>query len=277
MKQRTDSINLRIALQRLGDALPVLIGPKGWTRSSEEVTELVDTLMDSDRPGTELRAASRLVNILAHFPAARERVRREMAVVDVLRGQMETGLREFPTCSDFDEDVLQLSMCLALEAIDADVDWPDSISDDQRVVLVSPETGKSIKLKNVRFNLEKLAELAGGTIMAGAAVVGMPNPIVIAAGVLLVACGIGKTVTIRLSEQDAGVFWGLILAGHGDGCATAEDILSKTNRMRRLYGLGEFDQVQVQRSLNKLATIGSIRAVEGQERRWHIVEEYMVA
>ena len=75
--------------------------------------------------------------------------------------------------------------------------------------LVSTTRTRSIKLSNISQDLRQLFE-----IFASAAVtVATPDPIVIAAGLLILISSFSRVITIELSDQQVSVFCGLILAG----------------------------------------------------------------
>ncbi len=136
--------------------------------------------------------------------------------------------------------------------------------------------GKSIKLRNLHLDVNQLSGLTLGAIAAAQNVVDKPHPLVIAAGVLLTIRSLIDAMTVKISERDATVFWGLIQARGRDDTARESDIREEANKARAEIGLDPLSENEVRNALRTLATLKSVEAVAKKRDTWRVIEKYKV-
>ena len=168
------------------------------------------------------------------------------------------------------------SVSIALTRLGAEheiTDDHDRIRSASHVVL--PGVGEASTA--MRYLTDRdLPDLIAGLIVGGAGLVGQLNPIVVAAGCAILIRDINNRLSVRISERDASVFWGLIVAADDDGRARESDILVKTNEERREAGLDRISADNTRRGLIVLEKIGSIRSRGPTGKEWELIEPHQI-
>jgi hypothetical protein len=141
-------------------------------------------------------------------------------------------------------------------------------------------------LKNLKIDLSKLLELGAHTAIITIHEISHLNPLLLAFGVILLGRLGWEATAIKISEQEASVFWGLLKAQdeQSNGQSVSEAVVvAVTNRERGKDRNGvrlgaPLPQEAVRRSLESLEKIGSVvhEDEEGQSTRWRIAERYQV-
>ena len=107
--------------------------------------------------------------------------------------------------------------------------------------------------------------------------VAAPQPMVIAAGVLMLAQALVDSTTVKITEDEASLFWAIVqTAGDRDDKTVSEDELrAASERHRGDFGLEPLTPAQFTKSLRRLESLSSIRP-QG-EGRWRLTEKYRVS
>jgi hypothetical protein len=148
-----------------------------------------------------------------------------------------------------------------------------------RTIVLAPDGlggGKSVKLRNLHLDVNQLSGLTLGAIAAVQNAVDKPHPLVIAAGVLLTIRSLIDATTVKISERDATVFWGLTQARDKDDMARESDIREQTNKARNEIGLDSLSENEVRNALHTLESLKSVEAVAKKRNTWRIMEKYKI-
>jgi hypothetical protein len=213
-----------------------------------------------------MRTAADLIQLFAPYAPARERLSA------AITGETEEGciLLSLADLAD------QLGLDARVRAQFKEAAQPER---SQRYIWQSrPTNATSLKLENVilRFEPSAFSEfLIGLLTTATKDVLGEPNVIFKAMGVLLLIASLYKAASIKLDEREATVFCGLARASMKDGSGVKEkQILEQTNAIRREVSLKALDKQELGNALHKLAEIKTIERVAGQRGHWRIVEKH---
>jgi len=239
---------------------PVLVGAQ-WPKIEPQYRVLRDQL-ENTTGAEQMRAAADLVQLLAPYAAARERLN------DAVTAQNEAGAMVLQL-ADFAK---QLGLDPAVSEQIHDAARPSS---SQRFIWQSsPTKATSLKLANVliNFGFVTLYEFLVGLITTAIKdVIGEANGVLKAAGALLMIASLYKATTIKLDEREATVFYGFAKAG----CAAKEDdILVHTNQVRQAVSLKPLDKQELGNALHKLAEFRSIERVKDTSDLWRIIESH---
>lgn len=265
------------SVKRIYPELPTLVGDD-WTRIQQEVDELIAQM--EARPNQRM-ASIELMDILAEYDAAQKRLKDENTVQAVISKNIEDDIAEIAQSLGFDADTVDGLVAATYKNMRWDVD-KDSIPDDEvttKSVTLKPggvEGGKSVKFKNMNIDWGDFAKISAGFVTTGFDIIDKPHPLLIAAGALLTIAALHDVMTIDLSEQEASVFWGFIVAAgdKSDKQARGSDILTATNTEREKYGRDALNEKQLTQALTKLERIHSIKQID--DTTWQIIERYSV-
>jgi hypothetical protein len=252
------------ALARVEHDWPALVG-KEWPTIESQYRELRSRLECTTGPD-QMRAAADLIQLFAPYAAARERLSAAITR-ETEEGSILLSLADLAD---------QLGLDPSVSAQFKEAAQPEM---SQRYIWQSsPTNATSLKLENVilRFEPSAFSEfLISLLTTAMKDVLGEPNVVFKAMGVLLLIASLYKAASIKLDEREATVFCGLARASRKDGSGVKEkQILEQTNAIRREVGLKALDKQELSNALHKLAEIKTIERVAGQHRNWRIVEKY---
>ena len=253
-----------IALASVEHEWPVLVGPE-WKNIKEQYYNLRDRLESSTGPDQMLIAAN-IVQLFAPFAAAREHL--SIAITRVAEeGSILISLANLADQFGLDPAVSMQFKKAAQPGSSQRYIWQSS-----------PTKAISLKLENVILSFEPGAFsefLIGLVTTATKDVLGEPNIILRAMGVLLMIASLYKVTSIKLDEREATVFCGLAKTAPRKGSGVKEElILEHTNTVRRKVSLKPLDRQELGNALYKLAEIKSVELVNGQLKTWRIVEKY---
>ena len=239
---------------------PVLVGEQ-WPKIEPQYRDLRYQLENTTGP-TQMRAAAELVQILAPYAAARERLNEAIAA------QTEAGAMAF--------QLADLAKRLGLDPdVSEQIRNAAQPSSSQRFIWQpSPTKATSLKLANVvvSFDFGMFSEFLVGLITTSIKdVIGEANGVLKAAGALLMIASLYKAAAIKLDEREATVFYGFAQAG----CEAKESvILANTNRVRQTVSLKPLDKQELGNALQKLGEIRGIKRVKGKSDLWRIIENH---
>jgi|LGOV01.1.fsa_nt_gb hypothetical protein len=270
------------ALTSLEEELPPLVGLKSWKSIEKEFQAHMHRLQHSSDPVDREISASELVNIVAPYDDARERLREEIYLQHiraVLRDTMEKELPPIAAAIGVDDKVITPSADVALQSMVTEPAKSGAPKDGVRLIKIKTcgiGGGKTIKIRNLHLDLGVLIDLGAGVTMTVSKIVGQPHPIIIVAGVLLTIRSLMKAMTVSLSEQEASVFWGLIGAQNASIRADKTAIRKHTNSERTQYGLSALNENQVTEALKRLQALKCVKVSVQKPETWRIVENYTI-
>ena len=262
------------AIKRIYPELPALIDGN-WEQVGPQVDDDIRQL--EEQPNAYM-PATQLVQTLSSFGPAIERLNAELKVQVVVYQNIAEPLNEIASTLDVDEGAIDGLYAAMSSRLQWDVDRstiPEVDDHNQRTITFTQdgfEGAKSVKFRNMRLDMSDFTKLAAGFMTTGADLMDKPHPLLIAAGILLTINVLQDTIKIKLSEQDASVFWGMIQLDDKKTLAEA-DILESTNVARDQYGLELLTDLNIRNSLRKLANINSIEKVDDGYR---VIEKYKI-
>jgi hypothetical protein len=253
-------------LTEIKEELPSLVGPDYWPEISESFYLKLDQLQHSTDELEYLQTSNELVNLIAHYPEARQRLQMAIQRLDLHHNILA--------------DLVSIAEQLALDADSVNklrLEAAKLTESQVRLVImkVGTEKAKSIKLKNLEFDFGEMTEIAVGIITTSNQIFGETNYLLVAAGILLIARAIIKAMTVEISEQEASVFWGFVQACDENKEANLLNILEHTNEERKKVGLEPLTENQIRNALYKLSSIESVEAIDHKSDTWRIIEKYM--
>jgi hypothetical protein len=192
------------------------------------------------------------------------------------------------TARDFELDtaLAEQYSSLVMRMIDA-VELEEDSARSRQVISIT-EGGVSgahtRKIRNIAISRNKLYELCAHGLVTTAHGIGHPHPLLLAAGVALLGYCAWQAAEIRIPEQEASVFWGLIQAHVLDpsaSCIPEPRIMEVANQEREKDRNGirlgaPLPAEAIRRSLEFLERIHSVALEQGQPPRWRIVESHSI-
>jgi len=267
--------NIFVAILRLENELPMLVGSEGWTAISKILSVNLNQFWRKIDEKERRNLALELVALLKPHPLALKRLDEELKIIDGLRKNLGSNLNLFASELGLHPESVSKSVTIVLRIIpnETTVDHHD-----RHITLRPGGIGglTSIKLQNIEPEIGEIAEFVAGGVMISADVIGLPHPLVIAAGILLVIRSFTNMMTIKISEREASVFWGIIVARDEDGLADIDTIVARTNAVRKKWGLRGLSKGEINISLESLQELKSINHVQGKPRTWQIVEHFHI-
>jgi hypothetical protein len=260
-------VDVAVAVEEIYDELPLLLGAAQWEQIAPVVDEQLANLQSARDEDRQMQFAAELVGLLAPHEATRRRLHEALQRLDVRRA---TLLAVAGIAEKVGQDAAAAS---GLRRAAARPDRGES-----RVVMVSAggTRAKSIKLGNLRLDYGAATELAAGVLALIHDVAGDKNPLLLAAGALLLIRGLEKMSTVALSEREATIFWGCAQASNEEKIAREEAILREANRARTAVGLEPLAAEEMKNVLFNLAQLRCIQRVSEREGAWQIRERYFV-
>jgi hypothetical protein len=252
--------NILLSIIAAENEWPVLVG-EDWPKIKWKYRDHRNQLQSATGP-KQMRAAADLVQLLAPYPAASERLNNGIVA------QTEAGAI-----------VMQLAALAKQLGVDpivcAKIGNAAKPTSPQRYIWQSsPTKATSIKLKNVLLSFEfgMFSEFLAGLITTSIKdVIGEANGVLRAAGVLLMIASLYKTLSIKLDEREATVFFGFTQIGRE---AKEDNILNRTNRVRETVSLKVLNKQELGNALHKLAAIKSVERVKNSPNLWRIIENH---
>jgi hypothetical protein len=252
--------HLAKAVESIYSELPALFGEKEWPEAERMIRDRLAVIANVGTPEPEaIEASMDLVRLLSRFPDVRERVRSQLAAVQLADA----------FCDVIGEQGTEVLAFFRLEE-------PDQAS--LRRVVINPDGtggGATRKLANLRLDSRRLLDILTDTA-SGAIVAITGHQLAIVTGVLSVLRAINKAITVDLTEKDARVFCELVLA-RADKVAVSESVLLETaNQHRRTMGIAEITLPELRVSLCALEQIHCVARTPEIPDQWSIVESYHV-
>lgn len=262
MNDKFAPASLLKAFSIIEDDLPLLIGESDWNSMAKEYSRLLHQLRDSQDEETQLELCVELVDLLTPFKPAKSKLASIVNSLD-LRSRVLT-----------DVALLAEKMNCPAEGISQFNQEISRIPSSTKAVFMKEDfsKAKSVKLGNYNFNFGNGAEIAAGIFSLINTTFSENNYLLAAAGILLIAAGLSKALTVEISEQDASVFWGLIKAGETSKTAKVDLILKHTNQEREKVWLDSLSEKEAKNSLLKLSVIGCVQKVNKPKDGWQIIE-----
>lgn len=264
--------NQWLALVRMQPDLPALAGPE----LAPEMRSILTYLAPSDDETTRMVAAVDLHRKLASYPAVRQRFTEELHLQVALQTLIEDDVVKATAALGLDERTRLRATAAALILVHGDLVAPLADTELPRLVKLGvggTDGGQVIRLRNLMVDFGSLGELAAGTFLTGADMLGMPNPLIIAAGIILIIRSLHQGTTATLDTDEASVFWGFIQACGRDQRTSFDEIVAVTNQERARYQLGAMAKGEVAAALNTLAQVGALRQ-QGEE--WVLTDRYEI-
>lgn len=267
---------LLAALGHIRPDLPALLGDPAWQREGPALLARIDALAACDDPAQARRLAVEIVKAVAAHPLARQRLNRELLLLADLRRVVTPELRGLADelASSQAQTASALSAALALLTIEHT--RPENGEGITRTLYTDSGGvggGEIVRLRHLQFDAGELAELLAGAVMTGVDVAGTPHPLVILAGLLLVARSLQKIVSVDVNEELTTVYWGLFHAcGRPDRCASVAEITVTSNSTRERYGRLALGEVYVGRVLADLARLHLAEPCDSAGDTWRFLE-----
>lgn len=252
-----------MAITSIENELPDLVG-KDWPNIETKYRGLC-TRLKSTTGLEQMRTAAELQRLLAEYDNARKYLRNAI-MSQTIAGEIFFNMAELTEQLGFDASVISLLREAAIQPI----------SSERIIFMDGPTRAVSVKLGNIRFNFDALINFIFGVIATiSKNVLGQPNLLFKAAGVLTIIHSFYKVINIELSERDVTVFLGLINATGGPGNGVKEEvILDYTNIVRNSISLKPLDSLELGNALYNLSEIKSIERVAGINDMWRVIETY---
>lgn len=275
-------LNVAIALKRMEGQFSGLISKENWCRVSEQVEIELNLIGLSKNPIEIASYTSELITLLAQFPSIRDRINTEVEVQAILHDFIDNDLSKIVIDANLGETDLNLLSLNSLRVFTWSYTEEPMLFDEvnERQLILNPggvDGGKSIKFSNMHIDFGEMCEIAAGAMLVGYEMIEKPNPLIIAAGILLTIRAITKAMTISISEQEASVFWGVInVRDKLTNVANQDEILEKTNQERRIIGLKALSMKEGIYSLNKLKILKVIRMIDNKKKIWKLVESFKI-
>jgi hypothetical protein len=257
------------AVKRIYDVLPELIGAD-W----ETVKPQVDTYIRAlEAKNDDFLSYTLLFGLLAQYEAARQRLTEELIVQSTIAGNLDNP--------ELDEKMLAIIM--GGLTWDVDSETVPSAEESQRTTRSmtlkdgGADGAKLLKFKNLDLDLGKMLTIGAGFFMTANEMLDKQTPFIIAGGILLMVGTLLSQMTVKIEQQEATVFWGLIVTTNkttNDRKASTEQIFRMTNVERQKRGLPDLSDEQFKHSLYKLEQLGSIVRVD--EDSYRIIESFRV-
>lgn len=260
------------AVTRIYADLPLLVGAD-WPTIQPQVDAHIATLQS--QPEAHL-ASTQLFGLLARYEPARQRLAAEIKIQETITYNLTQPLTDLNLALD---DHLLAAMYTALrwEIDPATVPAPN---EDVRTRAITMKDGgvaggRSIKFRNLDLNLVKMMLNVGNLGLAVHSATEKPMPFVVAASILVMVGTLLNEMSVKIEQQEATVFWGMIrAAGTMTGAGLHEETIREaTNAEREKYGLDALTEAQVRASLSKLV---GLKSVEQSGSTYRIIERYSV-
>ncbi len=267
------------AVQRIYPELPDLIETGDWSEIRPSLDDYIGKL---EANPNEYLVSTQLFSLLAEHERVRQRLAAEIKVQEVISQIIGSRVEEIATRLGYEPESVDGLSAAAYAKISWEFD-PESVPAPEdtapRSIKLS-EGGlggaQSVKFKNLQLDLGGFSKILAGFLTTGVDIVSKPNPLLIAAAILLTVHALHDAMKTTISEQEASVFWGMIKAmeRQNDAGLDEETILSVTNEQRLDYGLEPLKAREVRLSLSRLKQIGSVEQVRDV---YHVVEGYKVS
>jgi hypothetical protein len=254
MAEAIRAMEVAEAVQTFYDELPGMLGSTEWQRTQS----VIDGYLVEMKTGEGQIAAMKLLQVLARFPAARERMEgellfRRLKAAGAINPENRSGIEYFRLGDE---------------------------GQGLRHVTIRPGgTGgaTSRKFGNLRLDASRLLDAVGNTAsgVIGAAV--SSSHLVIITSVLGVIRGINKALTVDISETNARVFWALVRSRAEQAAIGEATLLATANEERSAAGLPALSAEQLRESLYALEAIQSVARVPEMPDHWYIVESFHVS
>ena len=263
------------SVKRIYWELPALVDD--WESIQPEVDALIRQLEDTPN---QHEASGDLLDLFSDSDAVITRIKQENTVQGVISNNIQQNMVAIAASLGFDVNTVDGLIAAAYNNMRWSVD-ESTLPDDEALksITLKPggvDGGQSVKFKNMKLDLKDFSVLAAGFITTGYKILDKPHPLLMAAGVLLTIAALHDSMKIELSEEEASVFWGFVVAtSHKvDKEISEADILAATNAERDKYDLDALTDKQFLRALDKLERIHSIKKVGDDV--WRIEEQYNI-
>lgn len=282
MNQEITPHRILLVLSSMQEELPELVGNQAWQEIAGQFTALLSELQVAKGEARRQELSASLIELIVPYRPARQRfwegIRQEAKdeELDRFSAYVQTGLTRLDgQLGGYGRDVPGIYQAAA-QYIVMDIPHADAV---QRLVTLSKGgVGKaeSIKAGNFKLDIRHLSEMAPGVVLTvGEKIIDAGNPILIAAGVLLILQSVLKAMTVEISPTEASVFWGFMCACEKDMTSTEEKIRKRTNQERKKVGLKPLTGDEVRHALHVLKTMKTVRSLD-QKGQWQIMEKYRV-
>lgn len=264
--------NILAAIVRLQDELPELVGVEDWNTIAAPFFEHLQELRQSTSEEQRRRKAIDLVTLLKLYPLVLKRLDEELKTIADLRDKLEADLTVFAAKIGLETNRVPSSVTIVLQTLPAEM----ALDHTNRLVTIRPggvSGAMSIKLQNIAPNIGDIAEFAAGAVMAGADIIGLPHPLIVAAGILITIRSFYNMMTKEISEREASVLWGFIKARYKDNMADEEKIIEHTNNERAKLKFSPLSEGEILAALSILEELRTVELVEG---KWRLIENYRI-
>jgi hypothetical protein len=261
------------AVTRIYDDLPTLVGTD-WATIQPQVDAHLAALRA--KPDA-VRESATLFGLLARYEPARLRLDQELTLQKIIATNISPVLADMQFSAN-DAVLAAVMTGLSWEVDPATVPTTDEQDYASRAITLKDggvAGGKSIKFQNLDLDLGKMMTVGGGFLLGAETMLDKLTPLAVAGGILVMIGTLLGEMTVKIEQQEATVFWGMIQATgtmRGAGMHAA-NICEVTNTERAKYGLDALSEAQVRTSLTKLVQMQSI-AQTGDAYR--IIETFKV-
>lgn len=274
MSNISNANDILIALAHLEDELPTLVGEEQWNVIESTFQAQVTQLQQTSDAAQRERLSQELLDMLASSEAASERLKHKVWSVRVLRQLMEEAL---VSEMGFDPTEIGDNVDFALLTMSPELSIKDEVPQRHIIMPIGGVGGAvSISWRHIQRNVGKTAEFAAATVMTGSDIASNPHPLIMTAGMLLAIRSLYNAVTVKISETEASVFWGFILARNEQNIATEAQIIKETNYQREKREFEALAPKQVRRALYNLRSMKSVEKVAGQPKMWKMIENFNI-
>jgi hypothetical protein len=253
MAEAVKPMEIADAMEAIYDELPEMVGTAEW----QDVKSAIDAHLTVMKSGDDSLAAMKLLQVLARFPAARERMQDEL----LFRRLKEAGTIERENRS---------ALAYFRQGDEAEL---------RHVTMKPGGVGGAIsrKFQNLRLDVRRLLDAVGDVSGSAIAVAVSGSHLTIITSILSVIRGINKAVTVDISETHARVFWTLVRSRAEQAAVREASLLASANEERRAAGLTALSAEQLRESLYALEAIRSIARVPEMPDHWYIIESFQVS
>lgn len=255
-----------IGFVRLADTWARIVGREAWSELEGIIDAKLETLaLSQDKKQQEVCSLD-LLNLLRPYPEALARLQLELIFVRKQWSEDKEKMRSFLQDETWGQSEIDDSIAIVL------LFEPGGETNKQVTFKDTLGRGGAVtrKVGNIELNFRTIAPVVGRAlpIFLGA------SPIVVWTTLLVTLPLISVAMRKEITEREATVFWGCVMAKDEDDIAVESDIIRCTNDDRKLAGFRSLSKNEIQIALQKLVELKCLK--QTNSNTWKILESYSI-
>ena len=255
--------NVLVAAVRLQNELSKIIGESEWQKIRPSYVDISTRLAANQNSDRKYDLALNLIELIEQHTNALLLFNNELQQVEFSRTILNELANQMGLSENLKSEYITSLLVSASEYVQLG-------NQSNRFIIknegVSGEA-ESVKPNNFILKPMELAKLILGIIPLGYEA----NPLLLGAGILLTLITLKEATTIKFSERETSVFWGIIQARDGNNFADETEIFNCTNNERVKVGLPPLTIGELKDAVNQLEKIKCIELING---RWRLAERF---